>query len=1365
MICRTFVWGVISLVCLALTGLAAPVIDPIPNATIPAGKSLILPITATSSSGLPLTYTITSSTNAFAVVMHTNNPFWQLTVAQAATNTAPGAYQTPYRGGLVTVTNVGTMTFELFPEYAPHTVNIFQGLTTSGFYNSNTIFHRVISDFIIQGGDPQTNGTGGLVFQYNDEFNPQAIFSGNGQLALANSGPDTDGSQFFITIEPYRSGDFIYTIFGQMVRGFQVLTNLNRTTVDTNSFPLAREIIQTAQYVTNTTDTVVTLTATNVAGITGKITVITADGAGGFATNTFTATTVTDTNSNGQPLFFPSTQTNVVVPLNTTLTNYVNAIELDGNTIYWYPEFGDSETSTNAVNSTFYETNSTLNSLTYNVTNADGQFELVVVPATNYAGPLNFILFPSSSSSFATYAYGEFSFVIGDTPITGQSNTVSTMAGVPFTNLVIATFTNGVPDSSPSNFTANVYWGDDSTNEVSVTDGGGGLKAVLGSHSYSYPGSYPVYVSVQSSIGASTTIISYVSVTNLPLPVLTITTPTNSQLLTNLYTTLATMAGTVSTNATATNVFFQLNGGGWQSATGTTNWTASFTPAYGVSNLLQAYASNSFGLSPTSSILVKYLAGDILTVSTNGLGSIAPNLNGDLLPLGSNYTLTATPASGFTFVDWSGSLYTNKATLIFTMATNLSLTANFMDATAPTLTITSPTSGQQVKSNQFNVVGTAGDNWQVATVLYSFNHQAWTNASTANNWTNWIVPVTLTPGTNTISAYAVDPNGKPSLTNTTAFQFVVTNQVLIQSFGKGTISPNDSNVWLNVGQNYTITATAAAGFAFTNWTIGTNFTGGLVTNNATVQFAMASNLTLQVTFADVTKPTLSITNLTAGQHVTNGTFILAGTAGDNVQVSNVLVQLNGGAWTNAYSGNGFTNWTAALNLVPGTNTVSAWAVDTSGNISLTNTLSVQFLVTNQLLIQSFGKGTITPNDSNVWLNVGQNYTITATAATGFAFTNWTIGTNFTGGLVTNNATVQFAMASNLTLQVTFADVTPPTLAITNLIAGQRITNTVFTLGGTASDNVQVSNVLYQLNAGAWTPANTTNLFWTNWNAVLNLHAGTNTVAAFAVDTGGNHSTTNSVTFDSVATNLLQIRSLGLGTISPNDSNAWLEIGRNYTITATPAASFVVTNWTISTNFVGGLVTNNATVQFLMASNLTLQIKFAETTKPTLAITWPTAGLHLTNALPTVVGTASDNWGVASVAFQLNSGAWYAPATTNVWTNWNTTVQVNAGSNSFSAYAVNLGGNYSTTSSLSIFSSNTFKLQLSAPGTGAWATNAFNFSLLVSTNLFGHIQYSTNLAATNGWNTLTNFAGTNGVVNIRDLAATNNPQRFYRAVIP
>src|SRR5215469_13932027 len=106
-----------------LVAKSAPVINPISDVIVPAGKSIIIPITATATNGRPLTYTITGSTNAMAIVLHTNNPFWKLNVAQACAPGAPGAFQTPFRGGLVTVTNVGDLTFMLFPDYASNTVS------------------------------------------------------------------------------------------------------------------------------------------------------------------------------------------------------------------------------------------------------------------------------------------------------------------------------------------------------------------------------------------------------------------------------------------------------------------------------------------------------------------------------------------------------------------------------------------------------------------------------------------------------------------------------------------------------------------------------------------------------------------------------------------------------------------------------------------------------------------------------------------------------------------------------------------------------------------------------------------------------------------------------------------------------------------------------------------------------------------------------------------------------------------------------------------------------------------------------------------------------------------------------------------
>jgi cyclophilin family peptidyl-prolyl cis-trans isomerase len=413
------------------------------------------------------------------------------------------------------------MTFMLFPEYAPHTIDVFKGLTDSGFYNSNTIFHRVISGFIIQGGDPLTNGLGGPVFRYNDEWNPQAIFSGNGQLALANSGKNTDGSQFFVTVAPYRSGDFSYTVFGQLLRGFNVLSNINNTATDTNSRPLANVIIARISFVPDTSDTALTLTTTNLSGVTGTIQIIADDGAGGRTTNTFTATTLTDTNDNGQPFIYRNTVTNLVARINLPLTNVLNATALNGEALYWFPLYQD-QASINAVsNLTSSFTNSTLETLTYNITNALGQLTLIVKPQTNYAGPVNMAMVVSANPNWYNYyrfgytfpyAVEDYTFAFGDTPISAQSTNFTALELTPFANQPLAWFTNGVPTSPLTNFTSYINWGDNVTNSGVIIKNANGSDEVLGSHMYTNAGTYPIYLTIQSYLGAASTVVSTASV-------------------------------------------------------------------------------------------------------------------------------------------------------------------------------------------------------------------------------------------------------------------------------------------------------------------------------------------------------------------------------------------------------------------------------------------------------------------------------------------------------------------------------------------------------------------------------------------------------------------------------------------------------------------------------------------------------------------------------------------------------------------------------------------------------------------------------------------------------------------------------------
>jgi uncharacterized repeat protein (TIGR03803 family) len=343
------------------------------------------------------------------------------------------------------------------------------------------------------------------------------------------------------------------------------------------------------------------------------------------------------------------------------------------------------------------------------------------------------------------------------------------------------------------------------------------------------------------------------------------------------------------------------------------------------------------------------------------------------------------------------------------------------------------------------------------------------------------------------------------------------------------------------------------------------------------------------------------------------------------------------------------------------------------------------------------------------------------------------------------------------------DPTRPTNSITLPTTGQRWSNSVFTASGKASDNVAVADVFYSLNGSGWIEAATSNR-WATWTAApLTLTPGTNLLQSYSMDYSGNLSVTSSVNFDFVVTNQLTLRTVGLGTINPNYSNAWLEIGRNYSVTSAPASGFIFTNWLVTTNGIGGALVTGTNLQFTMHSNLTLQANFVDVAAPKITITTPTQGQKMTNALATVVGTATDNWQVSNVWYQLNGGAWNAGMTANKYTNWTSALlKLIAGTNSVNAYASDFTGNLSVTSSVSFISSNTFKLQMNFAQAQPLTATGLNFSLQISPGLNGHIQASTNLA---NWITLTNFVGSNTTLNFRDPAATNSSRRFYRAVIP
>ena len=140
-------------------------------------------------------------------------------------------------------TNHGAIVIELFPKEAPKTVNNFVTLSRDGFYDG-VIFHRVIPNFMIQGGDPTGTGGGGPGYQFEDEFDRSLRFDKAGLLAMANAGPGTNGSQFFITTAPTPHLNDKHTIFGRVTQGQDVVEAISMVQRNPRDKPLNDVVIQ-----------------------------------------------------------------------------------------------------------------------------------------------------------------------------------------------------------------------------------------------------------------------------------------------------------------------------------------------------------------------------------------------------------------------------------------------------------------------------------------------------------------------------------------------------------------------------------------------------------------------------------------------------------------------------------------------------------------------------------------------------------------------------------------------------------------------------------------------------------------------------------------------------------------------------------------------------------------------------------------------------------------------------------------------------------------------------------------------------------------------------------------------------------------
>ena len=199
---------------------------------------LIIFISCSSESGTPAVEIIESETTTIGVEMND----------KTYTNEHPMTIDVSKKYTALIKTNLGDIEVEFFTTDAPKTVNNFITLSKDGYYD-NVIFHRVISGFMIQGGDPSGTGHGDYGkypgYEFEDELNNQVPYS-KGILAMANRGPNTNGSQFFIMHVDYPL-PYNYTIFGNVIEGIDVVDKIASVETDSSDKPLEDVIINTVE--------------------------------------------------------------------------------------------------------------------------------------------------------------------------------------------------------------------------------------------------------------------------------------------------------------------------------------------------------------------------------------------------------------------------------------------------------------------------------------------------------------------------------------------------------------------------------------------------------------------------------------------------------------------------------------------------------------------------------------------------------------------------------------------------------------------------------------------------------------------------------------------------------------------------------------------------------------------------------------------------------------------------------------------------------------------------------------------------------------------------------------------------------------
>ncbi len=289
---------------------SAPSFAQLTDVQVGIGSPLHIPIDAYDPNGNPLTVTVTSS-----------NP--SLLTAQVLANN---------RSLRISNNNFGDMVFELFEDRAPVPSGRVIELAQDGFYDG-VIFHRVINNFVIQGGDPTGTGSGGSTLgDFDDQFHLDLQHNRTGVLSYAKSSDDTNDSQFFITEGPQRNLDFNHSVFGQLVEGEPVRQSISDTATNASDRPLNNVVIESATVFNDLENAVVMLKASGSGTGSATITVTVSDTEGNSSSQSFVASVIADT-ANGAPFLNPiaDVTTSVNTPVDVNLTSQ----DAEGDTVIY----------------------------------------------------------------------------------------------------------------------------------------------------------------------------------------------------------------------------------------------------------------------------------------------------------------------------------------------------------------------------------------------------------------------------------------------------------------------------------------------------------------------------------------------------------------------------------------------------------------------------------------------------------------------------------------------------------------------------------------------------------------------------------------------------------------------------------------------------------------------------------------------------------------------------------------------------------------------------------------------------------------------------------------------------------------------